>query len=127
MDWLLIAELFNAVSQMEEHHGWDMSCGETAAFVKPLYESITAHGFPKDRAAWDAMIELAQRETWGDDHTCAPMTNAEIWEFVCALSDSYTVRIPNAGVFQAAVYIRDALGAGKYPTSENSEKDSRDA
>lgn len=121
MDWLLIAELCNAVAQMEAHHEWDMTCGETGAYMAPIYDWLKTRGFPKTRAEWDEMHDLAATNAWGEDHLCDPLTDHETWDFAAALTDSFMNRNLDAPWNRVFEYIKKDLGAGEYP-----RKDSQD-
>ena len=87
-DWLLISEIFCALRCMEENHKWDLSSGEMAYLAESFYTDLKK-GFPKNREECSKMFDNAYSATYGIDHNCDDVSDAEVKDFFFSLADSY--------------------------------------
>lgn len=120
IDWLLIAEIASGLDLMVKLHDWDLSDGEWASLAESFYESLRG-GFPSSKKEVRACFERAYVATWGDDHTCDPVSDAEMLSFMVCLSYYYRSSKVNEKL-DYSVYLRknlcleqSILEAQKYP------------
>jgi hypothetical protein len=86
--WILVSEIFGALRVMEDSHKWDLSSGECACLAESFYKDFSK-GFPKTKDDLHVIFERANVNTWGKDHKCHKVSDAELKDFLFSLSDSW--------------------------------------